>query len=78
MNFYKSNPALLSLDCKYLLSAAYALLVIKRSYKQFFPTSLQAKNQWRETGGSFYSDIRDEALALDVLIDVDPTTRKSR
>jgi uncharacterized protein YfaS (alpha-2-macroglobulin family) len=25
-----------------------------------------------QTGGSFYSDIRDESLALDVLIDVDP------
>lgn len=73
MNFYKSNPQLLSLDCKYLLSAAYALAGDKRSYKEFLPTQFVGEESVPQTGGSFYSDIRDEALALDVLIDVDPT-----
>jgi uncharacterized protein YfaS (alpha-2-macroglobulin family) len=73
MNFYKSNPQLLSLDCKYLLSAAFALAGDKRSYKEFLPTQFAGEESVPQTGGSFYSDIRDEALALDVLIDVDPT-----
>jgi len=73
MNFYKSNPELLALDCKYLLSAAYALAGDKRSYKEFLPTQFTGEESVPQTGGSFYSDIRDEALALDVLIDVDPT-----
>ncbi len=73
MNFYKSNPQLLSLDCKYLLSAAYALAGDKRSYQEFLPAQFAGEEAVAETGGSFSSDIRDEALALDVLIDVDPT-----
>jgi hypothetical protein len=73
MNFYKSNPQLLSLDCKYLLSAAFALAGDKRSYQEFLPTQFTGEESVAQTGGSFYSDIRDEALALDVLIDVDPT-----
>ena len=73
MNFYKSNPQLLSLDCKYLLSAAFALAGDKRSYQEFLPAQFAGEESVAQTGGSFYSDIRDEALALDVLIDVDPT-----
>jgi uncharacterized protein YfaS (alpha-2-macroglobulin family) len=72
MNYYKSNPELLSLDCKYLLSAAFALAGDKRSYQEFLPTQFAGEESVAQTGGSFYSDIRDEALALDVLIDVDP------
>jgi len=73
MNYYKSNPALLSLDCKYLLSAAYALAGDKKSYEQFLPTQFVGEESVAQSGGSFYSDIRDESIALDVLIDVDPS-----
>ncbi|MBS1599658.1 MAG: alpha-2-macroglobulin family protein [Bacteroidetes bacterium] len=72
MNFYKSNPELLSLDCKYMLSAAYALAGDKNSFKQFLPSQFAGEESVAQTGGSFYSDIRDESLALDVLLDVDP------
>ena len=72
MNYYKSNPSLLSLDCKYLLSAAYALAGDKNSFKQFLPTQFAGEESVAQTGGSFYSDIRDESLALNVLVDVDP------
>jgi len=72
MNYYKSHPELLSLDCKYLLSAAYALAGDKNSFKQFLPTQFSGEESVAQTGGSFYSDIRDESLALDVLLDVDP------
>jgi len=72
MNYYKSNPALLSLDCKYLLSAAYALAGDKKSFREFLPTQFAGEESVAQTGGSFYSDIRDESLALNVLVDVDP------
>ena len=73
MNYYKSNPELLSLDCKYLLSAAYALAGDKNSFKQFLPTQFSGEESVAQTGGSFYSDIRDESIALNVLVDVDPS-----
>jgi uncharacterized protein YfaS (alpha-2-macroglobulin family) len=72
MNYYKANPALLSLDCKYLLSAAYALSGDKKSFREFLPTQFAGEESVAQTGGSFYSDIRDESLALNVLVDVDP------
>jgi uncharacterized protein YfaS (alpha-2-macroglobulin family) len=72
MNYYKANPALLSLDCKYLLSAAYALSGDKKSFREFLPSRFAGEESVAQTGGSFYSDIRDESLALDVLVDVDP------
>ncbi len=72
MNYYKSNPSLLSLDCKYLLSAAYALAGDRNSFKQFLPTQFEGEASVAQSGGSYYSDIRDEAIALDVLVDVDP------
>ena len=72
MNFYKANPALLSLDCKYLLSAAFALAGDKKSFREFLPSQFAGEESVAQTGGSFYSDIRDESLALDVLVDADP------
>ncbi|HEX9511423.1 MAG TPA: MG2 domain-containing protein [Puia sp.] len=72
MNYYKANPALLSLDCKYLLSAAYALAGDKKSFREFLPSQFAGEESVAQTGGSFYSDVRDESLALDVLIDADP------
>ncbi|HEY2347976.1 MAG TPA: MG2 domain-containing protein [Puia sp.] len=73
MNYYKANPALLSLDCKYLLAAAYALSGDKNNYQQFLPTHFTGEIANTETGGSFSSDIRDEAMSLDVLLNVDPS-----
>ncbi|HWB93136.1 MAG TPA: MG2 domain-containing protein [Puia sp.] len=72
MNYYKSNPGQLSLDCKYLLAAAFALAGDKKSYHEFLPTHFAGEESVAQTGGSFYSDLRDESLALDVLVDVDP------
>ena len=72
MNYYKANPALLSLDCKYLLAAAYALSGDRNSYQKFLPDHFAGEIANTESGGSFSSDIRDEAMALDVLLDADP------
>lgn len=72
MNYYKARASQLSLDCQYLLSAAYALAGDKKSFKEFLPAQFAGEESVAQTGGSFYSDIRDESLALDVLVDVDP------
>jgi uncharacterized protein YfaS (alpha-2-macroglobulin family) len=72
MNYYKANPQLLALDGRYLLSAAYAVGGDKRSYTAFLPTSFSGEASVQQTGGSFYSETRDEAIALNALMDVDP------
>ncbi len=72
MNYYKANQNLLALDSKYLLSAAYAVSGDRRSYTQMLPHSFSGEESVQETGGSFYSPLRDEAIALNTLVDVDP------
>jgi uncharacterized protein YfaS (alpha-2-macroglobulin family) len=72
MNYYKDNTAWLALDSRYLLAAAYALAGDKAGFKELLPSKWEGEVSVTQTGGSFYSDIRDEAIALDVLLDVDP------
>ena len=72
MNYYKANPSLLALDSRYLLSASYAVAGDKARFKEILPASFSGEVSVAQTGGSFYSDIRDESIALNVLIDVDP------
>ncbi|MFL5739244.1 MAG: alpha-2-macroglobulin family protein [Flavisolibacter sp.] len=72
MNYYKSNQNLLALDGKYLLSAAYAISGDKRSYISMLPSAFAGEESEQQTGGSFYSALRDESIALNALVDVDP------
>jgi alpha-2-macroglobulin len=73
MNYYKANNALLALDSRYLLAAAFAVAGDKNKFKELLPSAFTGEVSVAQTGGSFYSDIRDEAIALNVLIDVDPS-----
>jgi uncharacterized protein YfaS (alpha-2-macroglobulin family) len=72
MNYYKANPQLLALDSRYLLSAAYAAAGDKKSFNSLLPSAFAGEESVAQTGGSFYSDVRDEAIALNALIDSDP------
>ena len=72
MNYYKANHAILSLDSRYLLSVAYGIAGDKAKYRDFLPVSFTGEESVPQTGGSFYSDIRDESIALNALLDVDP------
>jgi len=72
MNYYKSTQGILALDSKYLLASAYAIGGDRRSFNEMLPTSFSGEESVPQTGGSYYSDIRDEAIALNALIDVDP------
>jgi uncharacterized protein YfaS (alpha-2-macroglobulin family) len=73
MNYYKSNPGILALDSRYLLSAAYAVAGDKKSFASMLPGSFTGEESVAQTGGSYYSDVRDEAIALNALISVDPS-----
>jgi hypothetical protein len=72
MNYYKANQQLLALDSRYLLSSAYAVSGDKRSFTSLLPRSFSGEESVQQTGGSFYSAARDEAIALNALVDVDP------
>lgn len=72
MNYYKQNTDILALDSKYLLSAAYAIAGDKGKFSAMLPTSFSGEVAEKETGGSFYSDVRDEAVALNAILEVDP------
>lgn len=72
MNYYKANTSILALDSRYLLSAAYAIAGDKKSFAAMLPSSFSGEESVPQTGGSYYSDVRDEAIALNALISVDP------
>jgi hypothetical protein len=72
MNYYKENTEMLALDSKYLLSAAYAIAGDKAKFREMLPTSFSGEMANRETGGSFYSEIRDEGVALNAILEADP------
>jgi uncharacterized protein YfaS (alpha-2-macroglobulin family) len=76
MNYYKSKTELLSLDAKYLLSAAYALSGDKAKAKEILPSTFTGEVSDKQFGGSFYSPIRDEAIALNALLDIDPNNNQ--
>ena len=63
---------MLALDGRYLLSAAYAIAGDKKSFNQLVAIFFEGEESVAQTGGSFYSDVRDEAIALNALMDVDP------
>jgi uncharacterized protein YfaS (alpha-2-macroglobulin family) len=72
MNYYKAHQDLLSLDSRYLLSAAYAISGDKKRFAELLPASFSGEESTPATGGSFYSPLRDEAIALNALLEADP------
>ena len=76
MNYYKGHPDMLSLDSKYLLAAAYSLSGQPMQAKAILPAAFSGERSNRSLGGSFYSYIRDEAISLNVLLDMDPNNQQ--
>ncbi len=76
MNYYKSKPALVSNDCKYLLAGSYALMDNWQSYYQLIPKNYVPEKTERLTGGSFDSEARANAIMLNVLLEVDPSNKQ--
>jgi uncharacterized protein YfaS (alpha-2-macroglobulin family) len=76
MNYYKSRRDELSLDSKYLLATAYALAGDKKKYQQIVPPEFSGEESRPVFGGSFHSPIRDEAIALNAILEVDPQSQQ--
>lgn len=76
MNYYKGNTESLSLDGRYLLSAAFALSGQAVQSKQVLPSSFTGEKAESEFGGSFASYTRDKAIALNALLAIDPNDQQ--
>ncbi|QKG53422.1 alpha-2-macroglobulin family protein [Hymenobacter sp. BRD67] len=73
LNYYKANRPLLTPDARFLLACTYALGGQQRAFQEVLPTQFTPEKSGRELGDSFSSPIRDEALALNALLEADPT-----
>jgi uncharacterized protein YfaS (alpha-2-macroglobulin family) len=73
LNYYKANRPLLTSDARFLLACTYALGGQQRAFREVLPTQFTPEKAPRELGDSFASPIRDEALALNALLEADPT-----
>jgi len=73
MNYYQAKPHLLTGDTKYLLAGAYALMGKWNSYHTTIPQGYDPEVTDTQTGGCFDSEIRANAIMLNVLLEVDPT-----
>lgn len=72
LNFYKNSLQLLTTDSRYLLACTYALLGDQASFRAVLPSGFGGEVLPRQTGGSFSSPLRDRALALYTLLEVEP------
>jgi uncharacterized protein YfaS (alpha-2-macroglobulin family) len=76
MNYYKARPHLVSADMRYMLAGAYALSGRWNSYYEVVPSTFEPVHPVRLTGGSFDSDIRANAIMLNVLLEVEPVNNQ--
>jgi len=76
MNYLKSNKNLLTDDSKYLLAVTYKLLSDNVNYGELLPSKFSNDIPVQEFSGSFSSFVRDQALALSCLVDVDPSNQQ--
>jgi uncharacterized protein YfaS (alpha-2-macroglobulin family) len=72
MNYYKSNLNELTIDSRYMLAAAYSLSGDQFSYRTILPTEYFSEFRHRMFGGCYASYIRDLAISLYALLNVDP------
>ncbi|MFT7588114.1 MAG: hypothetical protein ACI959_000320 [Limisphaerales bacterium] len=72
MNYYRSNSDLLALDGKYLLAASFGLAGDRKQFDVLIPGGFAGEDPEPAFGGSFYSGLRDQALALNAILSVDP------
>ncbi len=72
MNYYRANLHLVPPDMIYMLAAAYALANKWSAAFELIPEQYRIIQAQRETGGSFDSEIRANAIALNMLLEIDP------
>lgn len=72
MNYYKAKPEILSVDSRYMLACTYLLTGDKKSFNLILPGGFPDEKSFSSTGRNFYSHIRDQGIALSVLVEADP------
>lgn len=72
MNYFRARPELLTTDTRYLLAGAFALSKNWNAYHELLPKTFGFEKTDRDEL-NFDSEIRANALMLNVLLDVDPT-----
>ncbi|MFN8259825.1 MAG: MG2 domain-containing protein [Chitinophagales bacterium] len=72
LNYYKSNPELLTQSGKYLIAASFALKGDKKKFYAMLPKGYVNEKTDPAFSGNFYSDFRDMALVLNTLLETDP------
>jgi alpha-2-macroglobulin len=72
MNYYKSSPAMLAPESRYLLASAYMLAGDQKSYRSLLPKSFGTEESVNMFGGCYASYLRDRSLALNALLEADP------
>ena len=76
MNYYKNRLNLISNDSRYLLAGSFALSGRWNSYYELVPGQFKEEKTDRLSGGSFDSDIRANALMLNILLEVEPSNKQ--
>lgn len=72
MNYYRGRLHLLTPDMRYMLAGSFALANDWAAFNDIMPGSFTPTKPKRQTGGSFDSEIRANAIMLNVLMDVNP------
>lgn len=72
MNYYRARRGKLTLEGQYMLASSYALVGDMGRYKEILPQAYAGEEAVSTLGGSFASAIRNEALALYMLLEVQP------
>lgn len=76
MNYYKSKRELLTSEGKFLLAAAYALGGDKSKINELLPDNFADEVSDKDVSSNFSSSLRDEALALTVLLKVQAENKR--
>ncbi|MBI1220971.1 MAG: alpha-2-macroglobulin family protein [Bacteroidetes bacterium] len=71
MNHFKANIDFLSVDSRYMLAAAYAMLGDMNTFKNLIPAAYPDEASRSEFSGNFSSDTRNLAISLNTLVEID-------
>jgi len=72
MNYFRTAPSLLTIDTRYLLGGAFALIGDRKVYLEIVPSKFSLEEASRTSGYCFDSQIRANAIILNVLLETDP------
>ncbi|MFH0733044.1 MAG: MG2 domain-containing protein [bacterium] len=75
-NYYKSHIHLVTKDGRYLLAGAFALMGKWNSYGELLPKQYFPEKTETLTGGNFDSEIRANAIILNVMLEVDKSNKQ--